>query len=256
MANNLALFYGSSIGGTTYEDLIEEIVASDKILDSIITKKWRYLEDDQVSLLEIFQLAGEDSLKADYALRTILRTQSIIVHRDLMTGFISISVSVPRDPYLAAELANAVVEKVMEFNTIFHDSHAESNRIYLENRLGEIQLELKGNEGKLADFISNNRSYASSPELLQHYGDLRRNVDASNAAWLEVRRQLEVALLEAHKGPPVVEILDYARPPVYRTSPKRKIIVLLGIFLGGIFGLLFVLVREYLPRVVLPMRQE
>lgn len=251
VASSLAMFYGSPMSGTTYEDLIEEIVISDKVLDSLIEGSWDFLDQSDASLIEIFNIVNEDSLKADFALRNRLRNNSIMIHRDLMTGFITISVKVPRDPKLAATLTNTIVDKVVEFNFEFHDSHVQDKRIYLENRLDEIQVELIANESRLADFIRNNRSYASSPDLLQQYAEMKRNVDASNAAWLEVRRQLEVALLEAHKGPPVVEVLDVARPPVIRTSPKRKIMVVIGGLLGVFLGLGIVLAKEYLPLMVM-----
>lgn len=256
MASSLAMLYGGSFGGTTYEDLIEEIVVSDTILDALIGQKWKFLGEENISLFEVFGISNEDSLKADHTLRSRLRVSAIMVHRDLMTGFIAISVKMPRDPFLAAEVANAIVGKVMEFNSAFHGSHAENNRKYLKNRLVEIQEDLDASENQLANFTRNNRSYASSPDLLQRYNELRRHVEANSAAWLEVRRQLEIALLEAHKGPPAVEVLDFARPPVLRSFPKRKIIVVFGLFMGVVLGLIIVLAREYLPWGMLPRKSH
>jgi len=245
MANRLAILSGMQISNATYEDLIKEILESNAVLDQVIFKNWRYLGEDNVSLFDVFKIDVADSTYADVRIRNVIRNKCLNVQRDQMTGFIKVSFTAPRDPELAADLTNEMVDAVMSFKSQFHETKASSNQEYLNRRLLEIQKELEDNEMTLAEFISNNRSYSTNPELLHVYNSMRRRVEASQGAWLEVRRQLEVALLESHKGPTEIEVLDKARPPALRSYPRRASMAIFGFLFGNFLALVTVFFKEF-----------
>jgi uncharacterized protein involved in exopolysaccharide biosynthesis len=53
-----------------------------------------------------------------------------------------------------------------------------------------------------------------------------REVETNSAVYVELRRQLEIAKIDEVKNIPVIQVLDYARPPVRKSYPPRTTIVL------------------------------
>ena len=89
----------------------------------------------------------------------------------------------------------------------------------------------KAEEGMNPDLILNvGRSAAVAP----YYINLVREIEIENKAIIVLRQQLESERLEEVRTTSPLQIIDLAHVPDYKTRPKR-ILVLAGILLGGIF---------------------
>ena len=136
-------------------------------------------------------------------------------------GIVHITIK-DRDPNRAAAIANAYVEELDTQNKHLSGGQATSKRIFLENRLEEIQSEL------------------SKIESLQS-----REVQIKEMLLELLSRECEIAKIEEANSMPTIQVLDQAivpEGPVGRGTVKKGILtgilaMMLGIFIA--FG------REY-----------
>ncbi len=143
-----------------------------------------------------------------------------------------LKVSTPHDPYLAAKMANFLVDHLDIYNRSFRNTKAKQQGEYIAGRLAVVAAELKGAEDDLAGFESHNRGYRESPSLQRKHQALEREVQASSTTWIELRRQLELARVDQNKQSAVVDVLDRAVAPMQRSRPNRVFIVFFSGFIA------------------------
>ena len=237
-------------GEQNLEALYPVIVRSNRLLDGIITESWTYRGETR-SLYDVFgvdRAAGHDSLDATRRLKKQLREQVLAFRQDKQVGVMELSVTAPRDPAFAAELANALTDSLGRFTVAFNASKADANLDYVQRRLDEVAVELQAAESDRTRFLEDNRAYASSPRLMQAAGELERQVQALTAVWVELIKQLEIAKLDDDKERFSLEVLDRAMPPLHKSRPKRASMGIIGCLLGGLAASLFVLGRAVVDR--------
>lgn len=234
---------------TNYENLYGRIIKSDQVLNALLSGEWTVVDDkniDLYGLLGFEKPVAADSLKTIFKLKQRLREDVISFYRDDRTGYMILKVHVPRHPTVAADIANGLVAQLDEYNRVIRNSRAREQRVFIESQYMEMQQQLRDAENSLADFVARNRSYASSPSLLLEYEVLQREIRVREMVWTELRRQLELARIEENRNLVAVEVLDPATPPVRRSSPRRGLIALAGMVIGGIAVGLYLVSRRLL----------
>jgi len=242
---------GFDFGNSSLEDLYGRILTSNRILDPVIRRKWAHRDHpDSVTIGEVLgiEAAGDASpfeiREADAGIKTELRSHVIRFYRDEYSGFMLLRVTLPGDPDMAATVANYIVSELEVFNSEYNQEKAEKQQAFLETRSVELDRNLRQAEQALTDFSEANRNYTSSPALMQKYDELEREVQAETSLWIELRRQLELARIEAARDPETVTILDHAQPPVRRSSPNRALFAAVGLAASLVLAVGFVLVRN------------
>ena len=247
----LASFTGASLGmETSYEQLYSEIVKSDRILDAVLKSQWKsYMSPDSIAMFDILDVSyspekSREMRLAEFKAKRKLREKIISMTRDKVTGYVVLKVNIERDPDLAADLANFLVDRLDVYLRNFHSHKAQRQREFIEDRLATVSKELKTAEAELSQFLENNRSYTSSPALMQRYAELEREVTAQTSIWVELRRQRETARIDEHKNLVSIDVLDRATPPVKRSRPQRGTMTIGGMILGLFTAIIFVLILD------------
>jgi len=213
-------------------------------------------------------------------------------------GTIAISVE-DRDPKVAAQMANAYVEELDNFNRLTRTSTARRTRQFIEERLGVVEHDLASAENSLSSYQQRKNVALLSPEargqaeigagimaqklalevklnvlrqsLVESSEEVRRVKEELTAVerqlgtlpqagvatmrlWRDLKvqeqlfelltAQLEEARIRETRDTPTVQVLDAAVPPLHKSRPKRSLVVLAGMMLGGIGGLGFLVVTE------------
>jgi len=148
------------------------------------------------------------------------------------------------EPELAASIANYIYSGVVEFTNVNHIETAKLNREFIQERQGEVKEILIVSENKLKEFRSKNRKVMDSPQLQLELERLLRDVEIQTQVFITLQQQYELARIEEVKETPSVVVLDKGFPSVYKYSPKRKLIVILCIFIGGFFGISSILFKR------------
>jgi tyrosine-protein kinase Etk/Wzc len=202
----LAKEFGAGGLGGAKSDLLRKAMDVTSIADMYVgILKSRSIAD---AIIERFDLVKVYRVKNDFSLvRQILGRGTSIQLTD--EGIINITVE-DRDPCRAAAMANAYVEELDRQNKRLFVGQAASKKVFLENRLNEIQAELRN--------IDNIPS---------------REARIKEMLFELLTKEFEVAKIEEAKSMPTIQILDRAVVPEKRSRPKRKHMV----FLAGVTGL-------------------
>ncbi|MCP4572450.1 MAG: hypothetical protein GY838_08890 [bacterium] len=242
LAVQSGLNFGNAAGN---EEIFGRIIESRTALAHLIEKKWSHRRfSEPVSLARILGLDADATENAGHIeeerLLAVLRRRVIDFERDPSTGFMSLRVTIPEDPQLAADIANALVHVLEDFNDKGRFSRARNQREMIEARLVEVERDLEMSSTELSDFLDNNRSYASSPTLTMEYARLEREVSADGLVWQELKRQLEVARIDEMRNTLTVDVLDSAVAPVRPDRYGLVFTIIVGCIIGCIAAVLIV----------------
>ncbi len=87
--------------------------------------------------------------------------------------------------------------------------------------------------------------FAKVPEVGLKFASLIREVKVQETVWQLLNQQYYSAKIQEARDTPTVQVLDVALPPEKRTSPKRKLLVLVALFLGFSFSVFASFLIEY-----------
>ena len=173
------------------------------------------------------------SKEKDKALKSISKKVSASVDEE--TGLMTISVSAS-GPQVAADLADSFLD---HFTTRVREVRTEKVRErlqFVEDRFAEAERELEITEERLAQFLERNQNPTTA--TLQFRRDrLQRQVSFKEQLYSELQSQLTQTRLDLQQRQPVVTVVEQPVPPMSRSAPKRTLIVLLSIILGGFLGI-------------------
>jgi len=228
------------------EPYYKDIILSTQILNDLINSKW--VTDSsglEVSLYNVFSIdyksegLSHPSSVHENNLKRLLRQKVIKLESDSRNGLMILSCTVPKSPILSASLTNGILDKLNVFCDTHSRNKAGEQRIFIENRLAEVNQELETITNSLAMFVEQNRMYIDSPALMRKFTELSREVDAQTAIWIELRRQLEVAKIDENKTLKSVDVLDRALPPTRKDGSPLIQYGAIGVFLGFFFSLIW-----------------
>ena len=147
-------------------------------------------------------------------------------------GILTITVE-DRDPNRAAAMANSYVEELDRQNKRLSAGRATSKRIFLENRLKEIEQELT----KIEDLLS-------------------RETKIKEMLFELLMQQCELAKIEEAKSMPTIQVLDEATVPEMR-MPRGTV---KKTALAGSFSLMLAILaafaREYIAKVKAATKEQ
>jgi uncharacterized protein involved in exopolysaccharide biosynthesis len=139
-----------------------------------------------------------------------------------------------QSPYAAAAMANRAVNIVDELNIDFRRRQAVARRSFNQEFLNDVRSRRDTAERRLEDFLLANRVIETSPVLKQRYTRLNDDVSHLRALQEQVESTVESARLTEYNNAPVVTRVDLASVPERKSGPRRKLIVLGSLMLGGL----------------------
>ncbi|HWB43522.1 MAG TPA: GNVR domain-containing protein [Gemmatimonadales bacterium] len=166
---------------------------------------------------------------------------------DAKTGTIEFSVELP-DPDLAAAVASHMVGLLNDFNQRTRNLRARERRKFAEARTLEAQKDFEIAEDSLRDFLTRNRQFEFTPQLLFERNRLERQVTLRQEVYQTLRREFEIARIEEVNDTPVLTVVDPAVAPAKPSSPRRVRMALVAAVLGGLLGLTLAFLYQYLER--------
>jgi uncharacterized protein involved in exopolysaccharide biosynthesis len=217
----IAQLAGVSLGSSAdVARLYPTIVTSETVLRNVIEKQYhsdRFHEP--VNLIRYFELdegtPEKNMAKALEKLRNALTTTF-----DAKTSVVSISV-VMREPHLAADVLNSIIDELDQFMRQKRITSASEQAKWIDDRIKDVQQELRTAEEALKNFRERNRRVADSPQLLLEQERLSREVQVKSTIFIELKKQYELARIEEIKNTTIVDVLDPGRAPVKKDGPKR-----------------------------------
>jgi uncharacterized protein involved in exopolysaccharide biosynthesis len=166
---------------------------------------------------------------------------------DAKTGAVEFSVEMP-DPELAAAVTTHMVGLLNDFNQRTRNLRARERRKFAEARSREAQGEFESAEDSLRDFLTRNRQFDFTPQLLFERNRLERQVTLRQEVYQTLRREYEIARIEEVNDTPVLTVVDPPVPPAYPSSPRRVRMAAVAAVLGILVGVSLAFLFQYLER--------
>jgi uncharacterized protein involved in exopolysaccharide biosynthesis len=201
---------------------------------------------DSAPLIDILEIEDEDPRKRMEQAVDWLKDHSA-ARVDTKTGTVEFEVELP-DAGLAASVANRMVTLLNDFNQRTRNLRARERRKFIEARTRSAQEDLEAAEETLRGFLTRNRQFDASPELVFEHQRLQRQVDLRQEVYQTLRREYEVARIDEVNNTPVLTVVDVAVPPARPSSPRPGRMAFVALVLGLVMSVTIAFVREYLRR--------
>jgi len=149
-------------------------------------------------------------------------------------GKISIGVEMP-EALASAELTNIVYHKLTRFITDHKIQKAKKDLAFIENQTLQAKLRYQQSQEKLARFRDSNHNiimatFRTEEEKLVNEMTLTFNV------YNGLSQQLEQSKIKVQEDTPVFKVLNQAQVPLNKSKPRRSMILIFSIFIGGFLG--------------------
>jgi hypothetical protein len=150
----------------------------------------------------------------------------------------------------AAGLGSQAQQLEMQLGVEEREMAPNSSRIQsLRAQLEEVKRELKKyDEGGISDYVM---AFKDVPTLTRQLAGLTREVKLLETLSAYLRQQLEQERINEQRDLPTLQVLDAAIMPDRRSSPSRFSMLFLGLFVGFLTSLLYVVIRSYYAGVAL-----
>ena len=237
LAGQLGLAGGPATGSLS-PDFLVAVLRSRSVLEPVL--QTRFVPSTQsdtaagrplIDLMAIEQ--GPPNKRMALAMRALNAQVSTEINR--RTGIIAVEVEQP-DPRLAADVANALAAELNRFNLERRKSQSREQRIFTQERLKDAERELRRAEEAHQRFLQANRSYTESPVLFFESNRLQRGVQLKQEVFLTLSKSFEEASIAEVRDTPVLTLIDTAVQPFRRSSPNRKLYVMVAALAAGLLG--------------------
>jgi len=252
----LAALAGVSMSASKGDDpsaYLQDIILSNNMLQSILAEKWKISKAFKdtltpVDLQTLWKVKPDTTkenweLKLKYWMLEVLKKEKYIVFsQDKKSGVITLSTEF-QDPQVSFDVNNFIYNQLNDILKNKMHFKASENRKFTEERLLEVESNLKEAEENLRRFRQRNRLRVDPADELED-ARLQRNVLMNQEIMVQLRKQYEVAKIDEARDMPVLDVIDAPMKPIEKSKPKRKIIVLAGGMVAAIFAILFAVLYD------------
>ncbi len=170
--------------------------------------------------------------------------QRISANIDKKSGVISISVKMP-DPVVSAGLARFSMIYLTEYVTNYRTDKAKKDLEFLAKRVDAAKGKYYNDQIQKAQY---NDQFQLPTIRLQAADIQRERIESeyrlSSNFYNELLKKYEEAKIKVQQETPVFKVLEPPTVPTLKSEPKRAMILLAFLFLGGILGVMIALIRK------------
>ena len=162
---------------------------------------------------------------------------------DSKQGILTLTASLP-EALLSAQVADRATKLLQKYIIQYKTSKATDQLEFIRQQYDETKTDFEKAQDELAGFIDQNKNVSSAiaqtkEQRLQSEYSIAQNV------YNEMAKQLEQAKIKVKEDTPVFTIIEPATIPQEKSKPKKALILIIWIFLGGIIGTGIVFGREF-----------
>ena len=187
--------------------------------------------------VEVKRLSTKDEI-----LYNMVKEELISLDIDEKNGFVTLSVALG-NPEVAAIVAHKAQKLLQQEIINFKITNAQEQLTFIEGLYEEKKSKFEALQDELATYKDQNLNISS--EIFGNIlSRLQTEVAIASTVYEEVAKQVEQARIQVIKETPIFTIIEPVIIPNMRTSPKRKLIVILCLFIGLAASLVFVLFKD------------
>lgn len=153
------------------------------------------------------------------------------------------------NPKLSSNMINRLISISNNMQVNIKTRQMRQKRVFIEERILEVEEDLIGAEGRLKSFQERNRRSNQSPTLILEESRLARDVTLQNNLYLTLKTQFEEAKIEEVERTPMVEIVDEPIPPIEKAGPP----ILVNMIIISVFTFIIFFIFYYLSQIIKPL---
>ena len=224
-----------------------ELLTSSPFLERIAKRNFLSKKmGEEVDLISYYEVEAENETERIIKVIKIIGG-SLELSTARTTKVISLSYS-SEEPELSAAIVNVFLDELTIYNQDIRDSRAKQNREFIEEQLKGNKKLLKDAEEALYNFTARNKKIVT-PDLEVELDRLKRNVRVQEEVYITLEKQLQLAKIEEQEKKPVIEIIEKASVPLYKSSPRTKRIVILAGFVSLFLFIGLAFAIEYISKI-------
>jgi uncharacterized protein involved in exopolysaccharide biosynthesis len=179
----------------------------------------------------------------------LVRSEDALRAYEKATGTPAVEEQARRSVEAAAELRRTILEQELVVSQLSRTATPDNPRLVA------AQAQLSALRGQLSrlnagggggdDVLLGAREI---PDLKLNYLRLYREFEKDQQIYVALTASLASAQLDTNDDVAVVSVLDDARVPEQPTGPRRKLMVMVGLFFGALAGMALAFAREFVRR--------
>ncbi|MDE5611116.1 MAG: lipopolysaccharide biosynthesis protein, partial [Odoribacter sp.] len=162
-------------------------------------------------------------------------------------GTIDLTAVMP-EPLAVAQVASAVQGMLQRYITEFKIEKAQAKLGFIEKRYVDAKKQFEVKQEELAQFRDANRNFASAIAKATEER-LSNEYTVALGVYSELAKQREQANIQVKEDTPIFTIVEPVTVPNEPFKPKRALILIAFVFLGGFVGIGLVLVLPFVAQI-------
>lgn len=162
-------------------------------------------------------------------------------------GTVTLS-AVMSEPLAAAQVAAVVQGMLQRYITEFKIEKAQAKLGFIERRYADAKKQFEVKQEELAQFRDANRNFASAIAKTTEER-LSNEYTVALGVYSELAKQREQANIQVKEDTPIFTVVEPVTVPNERSKPKRALILIAFVFLGGFAGIGLVLVLPFVAQI-------
>ncbi|MBS2097098.1 Wzz/FepE/Etk N-terminal domain-containing protein [Carboxylicivirga linearis] len=154
---------------------------------------------------------------------------------DDKVGYVSISAKMP-EAYSAAQVAKSAQDLLQKYVTDYKISNAQKDLNFVVERFAEKEKEFYLAQEELAKYTDQNKNITSA-YIKAQYERLSSDYQLKFNIYNELAKQLEQAKIKVTEDTPTFNTIQKVTVPNEKAAPKRGLIMVVFVFLGGASGI-------------------
>lgn len=167
---------------------------------------------------------------------------SIGVFVDKKTNVLNLSFT-ERDPLIAATMVDTIMSRLQRTITEYRTKKVIDDCAYIEKMCKAAEVEYLEAQENYAKFVDRNRSVAHERVVVER-DRLQADMMMKNTLYTQWAQNLQLAKAKVQEQTPVFFVLKPATIPAIPSSMGKMMQVILYTFLGFVFAVLYVVVKE------------
>lgn len=189
----------------------------------------------------------ESLTKDEYEVLSLLG-ESVMLSLDDKKGYVSITVNMP-EPLAAAQLAQATLNLLQEYITVFKVEKVQSNLDFVQERYNEVKRDFEDVQARRARYRDANHNTIKNQARIEQER-LEAEYQLAMNIYSELAMQLEQAKIKVKETTPILTVINPVTVPYKKSKPQRAMILMAFTFLGAVAGMGCVLVMPTVADIV------
>ncbi len=189
----------------------------------------------------------ESLTKDEYKVLSLLG-ESVMLSLDDKKGYVSITVNMP-EPLAAAQLAQATLNLLQEYITVFKVEKVQSNLDFVQERYNEVKRDFEDVQARRARYRDANHNTIKNQARIEQER-LEAEYQLAMNIYGELAMQLEQAKIKVKETTPILTVINPVTVPYKKSKPQRAMILMAFTFLGAVVGMGCVLVMPTVADIV------